>query len=91
MNNEKYKEFAEIVSVKERLHDNIQFWHLIGANEYILDVINYGYKLPFRNLPNSVILKNNKSSLNNAEFVLQAITELLDCGAVIESCQPPLS
>ena len=77
------------VSVKGRLKQNIQFWFDIKANDYILDTIVNGYKLPFQQIPQSVHLKNNKSSLENDEFVKEAIYELLLSGSVVESNVKP--
>ncbi|CAC5393531.1 unnamed protein product [Mytilus coruscus] len=50
-----------------------------GSN--ILDVIENGYAIPFITTPNSVVSKNNKSAIDYAEFVSQAIADLLvnDC------------
>ena len=48
-------------SVKGRLKQHIQFWFDIKANDYILETISNGYKLPFKDMPESVHLKNNRS------------------------------
>ena len=77
------------VSVKGRLKRNIQFWFDIKANDQILDTIENGYKLPFKQFPDSVHLKNNKSSLENDEFVKEAITDLLKSGSIMESQVKP--
>ena len=77
------------VSVKGRLKRNIQFWFDIKANDQILDTIQNGYKLPFKDFPDSVHLKNNKSSLENDAFVKEAITDLLKSGSIVESKVKP--
>ena len=38
--------FSDIVNVKGRLKDHIQFWVNIQAPDFILSVISEGYKLP---------------------------------------------
>lgn len=38
-------------------------WQDAGANKYMLYIVLNGYKLPFVNLPNSVILRNNTSAV----------------------------
>lgn len=53
-----------------------------------MNVIKCGYAIPFKELPTSIILKNNKSSLNNADFVHGAVLELLDNGCIKEVDKP---
>ena len=65
-------------SVKGNLKRNISFWRSIGKSKFILDVIERGYKLPFETLPESVLLKNNKSAEKHADFVGEAILELVN-------------
>ena len=77
------------ISVKGRLKQHLNFWEKIEANEFILDVVANGYKLPFKCLPESVHLKNNRSSLNNDEFVRQSINELIITGAAVEVKHKP--
>ena len=60
-----------------RLRSKICQWRLIGTNRYILDVIQNGYKMPLFTTPKPVELSNNKSALENAEFVDQEIEKLL--------------
>ena len=79
-----YLEGSDSVTVKGRLRVNISFWESIGASQFILNVIRDGYKIPFYYTPTSVHLLNNKSTLHNAEFVANAITELLKVGSVVE-------
>ena len=74
---EDYLEGSESVIVKGRLRVNVEFWESIGASQFILSVIKEGYKIPFYYTPTAVILHNNKSALQNSDFVLSAITKLL--------------
>lgn len=65
-----YEQNVKVISVKSKLKKNICFWNTeLNANSFILNVIKCGYAIPFKELPTSIILKNNKSSLNNADFV----------------------
>ena len=56
----------------------------IGASDFVLDTIRNGYVIPFVNPPVSMYFKNNKSALDNSEFVDQTVSELVDSGCVHE-------
>ena len=73
----------QITCVKGRLKEHVKFWEEIGANEYILSVIKNGYKIPFVNTPPSSKIKNNKSAMDNSDFVTEAISELIKTKSVI--------
>ena len=64
-------------NVKGRLKKNVMFWEQLETNNYILDIINDGYRLPFLQIPREYISQNNKSAHENEEFVSKAIDELL--------------
>jgi hypothetical protein len=68
--------------VKGRLAKHIEFWMNIGTSDFVLDTIRNGYVIPFVNPPVSMYFKNNKSALDNSEFVDQAVSELVDSGCV---------
>ena len=75
--------------MKSRLKQNLKYWKFdLSANEFICNTIGFGYILPFTQLPPKVTLKNNRSSLNHADFVYTAISELLSSGCVKETCEP---
>ena len=40
-------EWDEIETVRGRLQQCVEFWESIGANEFVLDTIKEGYKIPF--------------------------------------------
>ena len=61
---------------------NLAFWRSIGAPNSILSIIENGYRLPFISLPLTVRLRNNKSARIHADFVDQAIRELLNSNRV---------
>ena len=56
---------------------------------YIRDVIVNGYKLPFKELPSSVFLNNNRSARENPEFVDSEIQSLLKLKCISEVSQTP--
>ena len=53
---------AQTESPVGSLKDRISQWRLATDSFYILDVIENGYKLPFKDIPEKVVLKNNKSA-----------------------------
>ena len=54
-----------------------------------MSTIEFGYIIPFYQNPPSAFLKNNKSALNHADFVLKAITDLKEKGCIIDVFQKP--
>ena len=61
----------------------------IGAYDFILDIIEHGYKLPFYSTPPSVYLPNNRSAVKHSDFVVQAIGDLLSRGLIVECSERP--
>ena len=55
--------------VKGNLKNNLVFWRSIGAPDFILSIIENGYRLPFISFPLAVKLRNNKSARIHADFV----------------------
>jgi hypothetical protein len=49
---------------------HIDFWRSIGTNQYILDVIENGYNVPFYSLPPETFLKKKqkKTGLLQTKF-----------------------
>ena len=68
--------------VKDNLKNNLVFWRSIGAPDFILSIIENGYRLPFISFPLAVELRNNKSAQIHAVFVDQAVLELLNSDRV---------
>lgn len=77
------------INVKNRLKNSFEFWKNIGACNYVLDVINSGYKIPFVKEPESVFLKNNRSALEHSDFVEKAISDLVNANLVREVTEIP--
>ena len=78
------------LSVKGRLFRSMEFWQSIGTLDLILDVIKEGYKIPFISSPPPKHYSNNATALREADFVDQAIAELLADNRVEELCSPPV-
>lgn len=84
-----YQEDEPNVKVKGRLKLNIGFWEHIGASRFIRGTILEGYKIPFIYTPAPAQLSNNRSAIQNSDFVDQAISDLLASGSVVECmCAP---
>ena len=64
-------------------------WHTIGANNFVIDTIKFGYRIPFISTPCRALFHNSKSALENASFVQSAIFELVgNCSVVEVPCVP---
>ena len=61
----------------------------LGANDFILRVIDKGYTIPFITVPQNAFFDNNHSAFMHADFVLEAIQELLLSGSVVQVSSPP--
>ena len=70
INSYEIKSGNNIVNVKGNLKKNLFFWkYVLQANDFILNTVEFGYRIPFFNEPCSVYLSNNRSALNHASFV----------------------
>ena len=79
---EDYLSKSNPVSVKGNLKKSIDFWRSFCSDEYILSTIEFGYKLPFTDIPPSSFSKNNLSALRHEDFVSESIDELMIAGCV---------
>ena len=70
------------------MREHIDFWELIGADEFIRTCIYEGYKIPFYTTPPSNFSANNQSAIKHKDFVEEAIKELLSKKCVIETGKP---
>lgn len=77
------------VSVRGRLRKSVQFWREIDAPRFIVDTIEFGYKLPLLQIPPPFDATNNNSALQESEFVESAISELLSLECITEVFAPP--
>ena len=60
-----------------------------GAPLFIVDTIEFGYKLPLLQIPPSFVATNNNSALQESVFVESAISELLSSESITEVFAPP--
>jgi hypothetical protein len=61
----------------------------VSDNRYILDVVEFGYKIPFKEIPQNTFLRNNRSARDNPEFVKAEIQNLLKKGVISEVPEKP--
>jgi hypothetical protein len=76
--------------VKGSLKRHIHWWKANINNSYIVDTVENGYKLPLLDIPQHVILNNNKSARDNQCFVDSEIHKLLLSGVIVQSNEPAL-
>ena len=85
-----YERTVDTVSVKGKLVENVKFWEeVLQAPSYIVDVIQSGYVMPFTSLPTKFCKSNQRTALENVQFVEQAIDQLLADGRVREVNEQP--
>ncbi|XP_052103494.1 uncharacterized protein LOC127736976 [Mytilus californianus] len=77
------------VSPVGKLRSKLHEWKAITTSTHIIDVIENGYKLPLKTEPGVIHLKNNRSSLNNAKFVVEEIDKLLQKRCISEIYSKP--
>ena len=63
------KKFTKVTTPVGRLRSNLSEWERIGSNSSVIQVIKVGCRIPFKTEPESVLLHNNKSALNDPSFV----------------------
>ena len=78
-------------SVRGRLKAHISFWRRLQASDFILSTIYNGYKIPFLSTPPRFWCKNNRSSLDNCDFVTDAIQDLIQDEKITEVNSSDLS
>ena len=71
-------------NVKGRLRERLPFWKEIGAGNWVTRILREGYALPFTKEPEPGFFNNNRSALNNREFVTKEILGLLSSGRIRE-------
>ena len=59
-------------------------WMVAGASRYILSVIQGGSRFPFKKLPESAVLRNNRSARDNPSFVGSENQSLLDKRCIVD-------
>ena len=84
------KSGEDYLSVKGQPRGALTFWNDIHAPQFILDVIEYGYKLPLLQIPPPFTAKNNSSALEQPAFVESAINDLIINGCVTKVFEAPV-
>ena len=75
--------------VKGNLKKHVDYWeNILKANEFILNIIRFGYRIPFRYLPPPFEMKNNKIALKEKEFVEESVLSLIKNHFVREVNKP---
>lgn len=68
----------------------LSFWReTICASEFVFDITENGYKIPFRITPTAYSIENRSSAKRRDSFVRAAISELLARGCVREVANYP--
>ena len=63
--------------MKGRLKDRSAYWkEVLGASQFVFEVISQGYRLPFVTMPEAKAMPNQKSAFDHNEFVSRAVSEL---------------
>ncbi|CAC5421224.1 unnamed protein product [Mytilus coruscus] len=75
---------SSLITPVGKLKKSIHKWRDIDTSTYILRVIENGYGIPFKVLPDNIILRNNKSARDNGEFVIGEILKLTEKGCISE-------
>ena len=76
-------EYIPVDGVKGRLSEHVSYWiEQLKAPKWIIDVIKEGYVLPLLTEPTVYRKANQKSALNNIEFVDNAVSDLVQGGYV---------
>ena len=78
------------MSVKGRLRRALEFWKTIHALQFLLDVIEFGYRLPLIQIRTPFTARNNASALGESAFVESAINDLISQGCVTEVFDQPI-
>ena len=76
------KNFTKVPTPVGRLRSNLSEWERIGSNSSVIQLIKVGYRIPFKTEPESVLLHNNKSALNDPSFVQTELENLVAKGCI---------
>ena len=79
-----------LVSVRGGLARSSMYWkNTLNASQFVQDIVDEGYKIPFQSIPDRCFLNNNKSARDQPGFVSEAIFKLLAGGYIAEQVEPP--
>ena len=80
---------SAVFSTVGRLRNSLKHWEKANVNAHIKAVIEDGYRIPFRTLPEVFHLKNNRSAIENDIFVSREIEKLQRKGCISEVVHKP--
>ena len=76
--------------MKGRIRKCADFWrYTLDASEFVMSMVEKGYRLPFSDYPPRCFTRNNASALKHKQFVADAISELLTNECIVEHDAPP--
>ena len=74
-----------------RLRSHFQFWlDELEPSPFVREVVLYGYRIPFIQLPDPVCYRHTKSAFAHSDFVEEAIQELVSTWCVEQHSQCPV-
>ena len=77
-------------SVRGHLTKCKQWWFdNLCLSNFVTSILEHGFEIPLVVEPSKCKLKNNASALDNSQFVVKAIEELLKSTCVTEYAVPP--
>ena len=82
---------ASQLSVQGRLRSHSTFWlQELEPSPFVREVIEHGYRIPFIWLPDPVFYRNHRSAFEHAQFVEEAIKELVAAQCVVQCAEYPV-
>ncbi len=71
------------------LKRNISFWKEAGAGETVLNILRFGYTIPFQFEPPIMEKRNNRSALEHSDFVTSEVGKLCANGFIEKVTEKP--
>ena len=79
------------ISVQGRLKSHAKFWlDELDPSSFVKEIVSQGYRIPFIRLPDPVCYRNHRSAIEHADFVQEAIWELVDLACMIQCPKCPV-
>ena len=79
------------ISVQGRLKSHAKFWlDELDPSSFVKEIVSQGYRIPFIRLPDPVCYRNHRSAIEHADFVQEAIQELVDLACVTQCPKCPV-
>ena len=89
LNDQVTDDSQKVLSPIGRLQNCVSKWKEATNSKYIVDVVENGYKLPLKEQPSSVCLRNDKSARENLPFVRSEVQSLSQKGVVSKTNEIP--